>query len=456
MRPASFVWLTMVGSAVLPSPASGGGVAMSQAWRALQKSAVGPRNVLFISIDTLRADHLSCYGYPLETSPHTDALARAGVRFTRASTIVPLTGPGHATMMTGLVPRDHGAVRNGVRIRENVPTMPEILAGIGYRTAAFVSGWTLRARLAGLDRGFDVYDDDMTDRYHLVNNQRRGDQTTDAALAWLEEHAGSRFFLWVHLFDPHDPYRAHGYVLQAVPGATVPERSAKVAAYDQEIAFADRQVGRLLEGLKRAGVRESTLIVFTSDHGEAFGEHGEKGHGRHLYQTTQHVPLILVHRSLGAGVVSDLLASTQDLPPTILGMLGVPVPPTLEGIRLNEAIHEPDAHADREIYMATFHGARKRFWQIFAPSLTGRPILVAVRRGDWKAILEPKSSATQFFDLARDPAEATDLSPDLSYRLRHFLPRLTAYAEREWKSAARPVAMTDEDRKKLQSLGYVN
>ena len=444
--------LSAAAALVLPPPhAELAGGAAPATDRAFQ-----PRNILIITVDTTRADHLSCYGYAYRTTPNIDALAREGVRFERASAIVPLTGPGHATLMTGLVPRDHGAIRNGVRIRETVSTLAETLSALGFRTAAFISGWTLRAQLTGLDRGFDTYDDDMTDRYHLVNSQRRGDETTDRALAWLQSNAGSPFFLWVHLFDPHDPYRRHGLDLPLVPGATATRRGSKIAAYDQEIAFADHQVGRLMAALESAGARQDTLFVLTSDHGEAFGEHGESGHGRHLYETTQHIPLILVHPAMGRGVVTDLLASTQDIYPTILGMLGVPVSPGLEGIRLDEAIQAPAAYASREIYMETFHGARKKFWHIFGPSLTGDPILVAMRRSDWKAVLEPRTGKARLYDLSRDPRELSNLSDDQSYRLRHFLPRLAAYAGKEWQPAARPLAMTDEDRKKLEALGYTN
>ncbi|MFQ5718737.1 MAG: sulfatase [Acidobacteriota bacterium] len=416
-----------------------------------------PENVLLVTVDTTRADHLSCYGYGIRTSPHIDALASTGIRFADASSVVPLTGPGHATLMTGLVPRDHGAVRNGVRIRPEVPTLAQIASQIGMQTAAFISGWTLSARITGLDHGFDTYDDEMTDRYRLVNHQRWGDQTTDRALDWLDAHGDTPFFLWVHLFDPHEPYRSHDLDLAPVPGAAPVKRSGRVADYDQEIAFADAQIGRLLAALVRKGLRDRTLVVLTADHGEAFGEHGENGHGRRLYQTTQHVPLILAYPSLGQGIVPELPVSTLDVFPTILGMLEQSVPPALEGIRLDEAIHDSsDAQATREIYMETFHGARKKFWHIFGPSLTGDPLYVAVRRGRWKAILDPHDGHAELFDLSTDPGETVDVAADQSYRLRRFMPQLTSYARKAWRSADSPQELTGADRKKLEALGYVN
>jgi arylsulfatase A-like enzyme len=420
-------------------------------------TAERPRNVLLITLDTTRADHLSCYGYPLVTSPRIDALAAGGVRFSQASAVVPLTGPGHASILSGLYPRDHGAIRNGVAMAEEVPTLATMLAARGLRTAAFVSGWTLRGQLTGLSRGFDLYDDEMTDRYKVVNNQRPGDETADRAVAWLEQAGPGPFFLWVHFFDPHDPFKNHGLEIRAAGGGG-PETSRPdhPADYDQEIAFADRQVGRVLDALEAAGRTDETLIVLTADHGEAFGEHGEKGHGRNLYQATQSVPLILSHPVLGPAGVSSLPVSVLDVTPTVLDLLDMPPVPGSEGIPLAQALQSPGSFAAREIYQETFHGARKGIWKIFAPKLTGDPIMVAVRRGGWKAILDPESGDMQLYDLASDPEESQDLASELTVRASRYRPLLAAHADRAWRAPETETAVSDEDRERLESLGYID
>lgn len=417
----------------------------------------GPRNVLLITLDTTRADHLSCYGSPVLTSPHIDALAQRGVRFSRATAVIPLTGPGHATILTGLYPRDHGAIRNGVPMAHDIPTLATILSSRGYSTAAFVSGWTLRRQMAGLGRGFDTFDDDMTDRYHMVNDQRVGNQTADHAITWLKAHASQPFFLWVHFFDPHEPYTDHGFQLPANPaGHGDPPVKQIVRRYNQEIAFADRQVGRVLEALTTSGAAQETMIILTSDHGEAFGENDRKGHGRSLYQATQDVPLILVHPSLGRNRVSNLPVSTLDITPTVLDLLDLLPIADSDGVALGQALQAPGSFAGRAIYQETFPGARKKFWRIFGPRLTGNPTLVAMRRGDWKAIFDPRRDRIEIYDLGSDPLERHNLSEEQTVRAARFRPLLAAHAERVWLPPDTETALSDADRERLESLGYID
>jgi arylsulfatase A-like enzyme len=426
----------------------------------LSPAPAGPAeaaNVLLVTFDTTRADHFSCYGYPLLTTPRSDSLAKRGVLFTRASTVIPVTGPGHASIMTSLYPRDHGAIRNGVPMADGVPTLATILSSHGYRTAAFVSGWTVRGKLTRLDRGFHTYDDDMTDRYHVVNSQRPGDETADNAIAWLESNKHEPFFIWLHFFDPHAPYKSHGLSLEPNPAANQPlSTRRKLKQYDQEIAFADAQLGRVLDALDRIDATDSTLIVLTADHGEAFGEHDESGHGRRLYQTTQHVPLILVHPALAGGERSDLSATTLDIVPTILSLLRRPPLPLAQGIALNEALQTPLAYRDREIYQEAFPGARKGIWKIFGKRLTGEPLQVAVRRGNWKAILDPRADEVQLFDLARDPGETRNLAAEEGAPAEQFHPLLTAHAAKEWNPPASESTLTEDDRRRLEALGYID
>lgn len=418
---------------------------------------MGRQNVLLITMDTTRADVLSCYGYPLLTTPNVDRLAARGTRFTQASTIVPLTGPAHASLLTGLSPRDHGAVRNGVRMAPDLPTLQGVLALQGYRTGAFVSGWTLRANLTGLDEGFQDYDDEMTDRYQMVNSQRPGDETTDRALAWLEKNGREPFFLWVHLFDPHYPYHDHKTEIPLNPhGRGDPPRRKELRRYAQEVHFTDAQIGRVLDKVEELGVLDSTLVALTADHGEAFGEHGEDGHGRHIYQTTMHVPLILSHPSLPRGQASDLPTSTVDILPTILNVLGLPGWSALSGLSLGKALQAGETYTRRKIHMETYSGARKKVWGAFSPKLTGQPIKVGIRQGDWKAILDPSSEKLVLFNLADDQGESTDLSVKVGYRAEHYLPELVSYARKEWKPEAGQIQLTEEDRRRLRSLGYTD
>ncbi|MFQ5668900.1 MAG: sulfatase [Acidobacteriota bacterium] len=423
----------------------------------LEKTSPVPRNILLITLDTTRADHLSCYGYALLTTPNLDALASRGVRFTRASAVIPLTGPGHATILTGLLPRDHGAIRNGVPTRKHVPNLATVLRARGFRTAAFVSGWTLQAKLTHLDRGFRVYDDKLTDRYQLVNSQRPANETVDRAVAWLAKNAGAPFFLWLHLFDPHAPYTDHHLKIPLNPsGRGVPPSSGDPSDYAQEIAFADHQIGRVLGALDRAGLRGSTLILVVSDHGESFGEHGENGHGRELYETTQHIPLILVSPSLSGGEVSDLPVSTVDVAPTILDLLHLPPLPDAAGISLDRALRQPEPFASRNILEETYRGARKTFWRIFSPGVSGQPIQVAIRQGEWKAILDLRSDEIALFNLDWDPEEATDLSHLETGPLGKLQPALRAHANKKWhgRDGDQP-RMSEKDLRRLESLGYV-
>jgi arylsulfatase A-like enzyme len=441
----------LVSSLVLGVPAS------AVAATPIPSAGQSPRNILLITVDTTRADYLSCYGSALLTTPNIDALASRGVRFDAATAVVPLTGPGHASMLTGLYPRDHGAIRNGVPVAEDIPTLATILSARGYTTAAFISGWTLRTQVIGLHRGFDHFDDSMTDRYHAVNDQRLGDQTADEAVAWLEEEREGPFFLWVHFFDPHEPFTDHKMELAPNPAARVaaPDKDV-LRRYSQEVAFADLQVGRVLAALEKSGAVDDTMILLTSDHGEAFGEHGTKGHGRELYQTTQNVPLILVHPLVGQDKVSDLPVSTLDVTPTLLDLLDFPPVMESDGVALAQALVAPGSFAGRAIYQETFPGARKKFWGLFGPKLTGDPTMVAVRRGGWKAIYNPKKDILELFDLSVDPAETTDLSSELTVRAGRFKPLLASHAQRAWRPAGTETALSDEDRKRLESLGYID
>ncbi|MCI0350235.1 MAG: sulfatase, partial [Acidobacteriales bacterium] len=228
---------------------------------------------MIITIDTLRADRLGCYGYRRIKTPNIDSLAADGIRFEKAYTPVPITLPAHAALLSGTYPMYNGLHDfSGNKLNPNQPTLATILKRHGYATGAVMGSAVLDSRF-GLNQGFDFYYDHFDFSRLLETNldamERPGNLVMDEALGWLTKHSKKKFFLWVHLYDPHHPYR---------PPAPY-DQQYKAEPYDGEIAFADSQVGRLLNFLKRQGLYRNTLIVLTGDHGEGLGEHGEKTHG---------------------------------------------------------------------------------------------------------------------------------------------------------------------------------
>ena len=245
-------------------------------------------NVVLVTIDTLRADRLGCYGYADIETPHLDRLATEGVLFESALTTVPFTLPAHSSIMTGVYPPVHGVRENvGYALDERLPTLAEDLSAAGRRTGGFVSAFVLDGRW-GIDRGFDRYYDEFKVQDMGMLNigavQREGTETIEEAEVWLDETFGSPFFLWLHLFEPHDPYEA------PEPYASrYPQRP-----YDAEVAYTDSLVGRLREMLEGRDLLERTLLIVTGDHGEGLGDHGEYFHGYFVYDSTARVPLFVL------------------------------------------------------------------------------------------------------------------------------------------------------------------
>src|SRR5947199_1553754 len=277
-------------------------------------------NVVFITIDTLRADHLRCYGYARIETPNIDALARTGVRFTQARTPVPITLPAHTAIFTGSFPMATGMHDfSGNKLPANATTLAKVLRDSGYTTAAFIGAAVLDSRF-GLNQGFETYFDHFDfsrlDETNLDLTERRGDLVVDEALGWLKQTPRQPFLLWVHLYDPHFPY---------APPEPYASRY-RTHLYDGEIAFADAQVGRLLSFLKQRGLFEHSVIALAGDHGEGLGEHGEKTHGFFIYNSTLHVPLILKVPGAAPRVVAEDV-SLVDVMPTLLQALKIPSPP---------------------------------------------------------------------------------------------------------------------------------
>ena len=397
-----------------------------------------PANVLLISIDTLRADHVGSYGYPAAQTPTLDALAARGLRFSHASTVTPLTLPAHASLMTGTFPAWHGVRDNGgFYVGEDQTTLAEVLRDKGYRTGAFVGAFVLDSRW-GINQGFDRYFDEFDlSRYEgkgLDSVQRPGSQVVDRVLPWLEEDSSRPFFAWVHLYDPHTPYDAPEPFRSRFP-------RTMVGAYDAEIASADSQVARLLAAVEAGGRRDTTLVVVLGDHGESLGEHQEQTHGFFIYEASIHIPLIIAGPGIAVRTVTDPVRIV-DVMPTLLDRLGVKIPTTVQGQSLLPLAdgRRRDLIALSETYYPRYH--------------YGWSDLQAVSDGRYKFIAAPER---EMYDLQTDPGETNNLalsSPRRADALQQVLRDLQARSTGSSTSIApRPVDPDAEER--LRALGYV-
>ena len=383
------------------------------------------RHAVLVTIDTLRADRVGAYGYAAAKTPAIDALAAAGLRVGQAFATAPVTLTSHASLLSGLYPPAHGARHNGIAMAPGVPTLATILKAQGFATGAFVGAFPLERRF-GLAAGFDVYGDRLP---RLENgkpaDERPGEDVVDEALAWRRGTGAARTFLWVHLFEPHAPYR------NPTDGRPVAVR------YDEDVAEADRQVGRLVAGL--GSERASTLVVVAADHGEAFGEHGEIGHSLFVYDTTLRVPLVLQGPGVAPGTMPGPV-SLVDVAPTVLGLLGVTAP-AMDGRAFAGATavaHDPS----RVLYADT-----EAPWRDF-----GWSPLRSVRTGGLKLIQAP---TPELYDVAQDAGETANLLPA---RASDLAPLRAALAEavRDRVPASADTSPVDADaRRRLQALGYL-
>lgn len=397
-------------------------------------------NLVLVSLDTVRSDHLGCYGYELAETPNIDALVQHGVQFDDAVTAVPLTLPSHATMMTGLYPPRHGVLANGLsRLASSHDTLAEDLKEHGYETAAFIGSFVLDEH-CGLAQGFDTYDFQVSDAgYYPGNptmNRRPADEVTDAAVSWLrkrqEEGRSKPFFMFVHYFDAHVPHSSP---------LTKARRFAD-RPYDACIAYIDQEFGPLLAALDTAGLRERTLLVVVSDHGEGLGEHGESTHGTFLYGATVRVVFILSCPGLfqaGPYHVRDHIVSLTDLRPTLEDLLGLPVPKPVDGMNLVTDV----PGKDRAVYI----GTRLPFYVARCSPLYG------LQRHADKYIRAPEP---EYYDLAADPGELHNLyakRPSMAGPLAQELTRM----QQGWGApdAESRRGLSAEERSRLGSLGYV-
>jgi len=399
-----------------------------------EKTPLG--DVFLITIDTLRSDHVGCYGYQWIQTPTIDQLAKQGIRFAQAFTPSPITNTSHASILTGLLPSSHGVSDFGVPLTADHSTLAELLEKRGYQTAAFIGSIILDSKTLapGLDRGFEFYDNfpektETKSRWGRL--ERRGMDVVQRAETWLDGHRTGPHFVWVHLYDPHDPYE---------PPPPYSERY-KDHLYDGEIAFADSALGRFLNYLKEQHWYEGALIIVVGDHGEGLGEHGEDTHGIFLYDSTTHVPLIVkLPNEQEAGKVVEEQARTTDILPTILELLGIPAPESLDGTSLKSAL------------LGTEAPSRTVLGETDYPLRFGWAPLRSVRKDAFKFIEAPRP---ELYDLRSDPGEIRNAYvpwDSTVQKLRKELAKLSAKAAGKPSAAAVAPSTTDE----LRALGYLS
>ena len=348
-----------------------------------------PPDIFLITIDTLRADHVHCYGYTHGATPALDALAKDGVRFAEAFTPSPITNTSHASILTGLMPGSHGVTDFAVPLSAAHPTVAELLKPHGYRTAAFIGAVILDSKTLapGFDRGFDFYDnfpEHSSTKSRWGRVERRGMVVVEHAESWLSQHSAGPHFMWVHLYDPHDPYEP------PLPYSQI----YKDHLYDGEIAYADSALAHFIAYLKGTGKYRGSIIVVVGDHGEGLGEHHEDTHGIFLYDSTTHVPLIAkLPGGLSAGSVVTAQVRTLDIVPTLLELAGASVPQKMDGESL-QPYFGGKSEADRPAFGETDY-----------PLRFGWAPLRSVRSGGFKFIAAPRP---ELYDLQLDAAELSN------------------------------------------------
>lgn len=426
-----------------------------------------PRNLILISLDTVRADHLGCYGYERATSPTIDALAEGGVLFETASATSCWTVPTHASMLTGVYPRTHGVNGWNREVPAEITRLPAVLAERGFETAAFVNTSILSEK-RGFSRGFDSYELIP----HARNHRGAAPTIIAKALDWIDAHGEGRFFLFLHFYDAHSNYdpappfrdelvrpysgpasgrskQLRKYLNGELPTWDADDGRYLSDLYDAGLAQLDAELARLFDALRDSGVWSETAVILTADHGEEFLEHGGVMHGETLYQEQLHVPLILLGPGISVGKRVEGNVSQVDIMPTALALLGVPNPPGMEGLDLTGTWSDTRADrisnrlSNREVYSEVdkWHHMEKgdsRGW---------------IRRGDVVLHYDRLSGNKTLFDLAADPLERDDLA-EREVALRDDLwTRLEGYLQ-SGRVGEDTFELTERELRKLKELGY--
>lgn len=430
-------------------------------------SAVGcarrkpPPGVLLISIDTIRADHMSVYGYARPTTPNLERFAAGAVVFDMAYAASSTTGPSHATLFTGIYAPRHGVNANAVGLAEHHTTLAERLRDEGYRTAAIIGSFVLDSRF-GFAQGFDVYEQDFRRGEGKFETQewegiavkdgfdRRAIAVTQRAIEWLRRARKPRqpFLLMLHYFDPHEPYRPP--IEHARRLAT--GRSTLRAGYDGEIAYVDEQVGRVLDTLEELGLADSTLVVITGDHGQGLEQHNDPYHAVNIYEESVHVPLLVRWPGRARPGRRAVPAEQVDVLPTILGALGISAPEGIDGVDLSDVLRgETEARlASRPVFL---------YRQFYTPGRKLRKVVLdgeqfAVRDGAWKLILAADEGRRELYHLGHDPDELENRYEAEPAVIARLTPILDAWRRRVSVPAGEQI-LDEAGRAKLRALGYV-
>ncbi len=405
-----------------------------------------PPNIILITLDTTRADRMGFLGSKLGLTPNLDALAKQSAVFVRAYTQVPLTPPAHATILTGTYPQFHHLNDFETALAKDLPYAPAILRAHGYHTAAFIASIVLEARppyAPGFDRGFDTYDTEFhnegpgQDRYRTV--QRRGQEVVAHALAWLSRHREGPFFIWVHLYDAHDPYD---------PPEPYKTRYAS-ALYDGGIAYEDAAVGKLLRQLKLRGLYDGSVIAVTADHGESLGAHGEDTHGIFLYDETMHVPLLMkLPRTATGGKRIENRVELVDIAPTLLQETGIEIPQEMQGVSLLGLMKGGIAGGNPE----TWHD-RPAYSQSEYPNHLGWSALRSLRSEKYLYIQSPRR---ELYDESADSKSEHNLAASSSAVADTLASQLDAFRRKTSSDKVVPNAELDlAAEEKLGALGYM-
>ena len=396
----------------------------------------GSLNVLLITMDTTRANRLGCYGYQRAKTPNLDRLAAKGVEFLNVYCQVPLTTPSHCSILTGTYPLYHQVRNNGAYVLSaELTTLAEVLDDKGFATAAFVSSFTVDSRF-GLDQGFEIYDDKFAEAqaFKAPNSERKAEKTFEAFSRWLGRNQARPFFCWVHYYDPHLPYD---------PPAPYNVEFAD-SPYDGEIAYMDQAIGKTIEALREKGLLARTLVILAGDHGEAFGEKVEAGHGVFIYDGTMKVPLIFyAENHLPAGLIIKSRVRLIDLMPSVLDMLNIQVNKDVQGTSLLPYISGKKKE-DLSSYIETYFPRENYGWSE----------LVGLVDGDWKYIRAPRE---ELYNLKADPEEIKN-TVGAENRVANEKKARLEDAIARYSSGIKPgkKELTAEEKEKLRSLGYLS
>lgn len=402
-------------------------------------------NIILITIDTIRADHLACYGYDSIKTPHIDGLAKDGILFSNAYSVSPLTFPSHTSIMTSQYPIQHGVQNNGTfLLQDSANTLAEILKKRNYKTGAIVSSYVLASHF-GLNQGFDYYDDYFFQKKGQVEdhtqNERIGEKVTEISKKWLQKNHKKPFFLWAHYFDPHSLYN---------PPPPF-DNQYKERPYDGEIAYTDKCLGDLFEEIGKLSLLKNTCIILVGDHGEGLWDHNEQTHGLFIYNTTLHVPLIIScpeHLQKGLKVAS--LVKTIDIMPTILELMGIDAEGSLiQGSSLVQFLKGEDKDMKIDLFCESQYPKLNLNWAPLQGILTFE---------GWKYIYAPKQ---ELYNLKEDPQEQKNLfslNPQKAKSLHErFLSLKKDLIEKaQAVEDAKSVTLSTEARERLMSLGYIS